>query len=181
MVPKASYAPGQPALVAFPSQIPLAPAGPVVMSLAQAERARLEAEHQAAAEQEAQRKRAEEERLTAVQRQEFYTNALAELRLAQSKLARTLVEAQQRMEMEKAEAEGMEAQYNAAYEAFSAEHARAGPHVLALEAVQAEKATLAAKLEALRLTVGQLESFDPDWEVRERGECEEMQEVGRIS
>ncbi len=38
----------------------------------------------------------EEERLAALARKEFFTSALAELRLAQSKVTRTVVEAQQR-------------------------------------------------------------------------------------
>ena len=40
--------------------------------------------------------------------------------------------------------------------------------------IQEEKAGLAAKLEGLRAMVAQLEDFDPEWESRERGECEAL-------
>ncbi len=43
--------------------------------------------------------------------------------------------------------------------------------------VQEEKAALGAKLDALRALVVQLESYDPDWEERERGECVELSKV----
>ena len=43
--------------------------------------------------------------------------------------------------------------------------------------IQEEKAALGAKLEALRATVAQLEAVDPEWESRERGECEELNKV----
>jgi hypothetical protein len=142
-----------------------------------AERARLDAERQAALLQEALQRQAEEERRGAAARAEFFTASLAALRLAQSKVARAVVEAQQRLEMGRAEAEVMEGQYNAAYEAFSAEHVRAGPLLEAVQAVEREKAGLAGQLEALRASVAQLEAFDPEWEGRERAECEAMRQV----
>lgn len=44
--------------------------------------------------------------------------------------------------------------------------------------VQEEKAGLAQKLESLRAVVAQLESVDPEWEHREKGECEALNVVG---
>lgn len=172
MVPKASYVPGPAPAVAFQSQVPPAPTSAQLSGLAAAESARLAAEREEALRQEAERQRAEEERVAAAARREFYTQSLANLRVAQSKVARTLNEAQQRLEMERREAESMENQYNAAYEGFSAEHARAAPLLDALKKMEDEKADLTAKLAALQTAVAQLEEYDPEWEAREAAECE---------
>lgn len=174
---RAVYTPGAAPAVAFQSQVPPAPAAAQLAGLAPAEIGRLQSEREAALHQEAERQRAEEERVAIAARREFYTQSLADLRVAQSKVARTLVEAQQRCEMEKAEAERMEAQYNAAYEGFSAEHARVGPMLETLKGIEEEKAGLAAKMAALQAMVAQLEDYDPEWETREKGECERMRQV----
>ena len=172
MLPKSAYIPGQAPAVAFQSQVPGAPTPAQLSGLAAAEQARLAQEREEALRQEAERQRAEEERVAAAAKREFYTQALANLRVAQSKVARTLVEAQQRLEMERREAETMENQYNSAYEGFSTEHARAAPLLEALKKVEDEKADLTAKLAALQSAVAQLEEYDPEWESREAAECE---------
>ena len=174
MQPRAFYVPGQAPAVAFQSQVPPAPTNAQAAGLAAAEAARLKAEREEALRQEAERQRAEEERVAAVSRREYFTQALASLRVAQSKVQRTLVEAEQRLEMERTEADGMEGQYNAAYELFSTEHARAAPLLAALKSVEDEKAELAAKMAALQSAVAQLEDYDPEWEAREKAECDGM-------
>ena len=174
MLDRAVYMPGSIPAVAFQSQVPPAPTAAQASGLAAAEAARLHEEREEALRQEQQRQRAEEERVAAAARREFYTQALANLRLAQSKVARTLNEAQQRLEMEQREAEGMENQYNSAYEAFSTEHARAAPLLEALKRVEDEKAELAAKMAALQAAVAQLEEYDPEWEKKEQIECDGM-------
>lgn len=175
MPERAVYIPGAVPAVAFQSQIPPAPTSAQASGLAAAEAARLHQEREEALRQEQQRQRAEEERVAAAARREYYTQALASLRLAQSKVARTLNEAQQRLEMEQREAEGMENQYNSAYEAFSSEHARAAPLLEALKRVEDEKSELGAKMAALQAAVAQLEQYDPEWEKKEQAECEGMQ------
>jgi len=177
MPPRAVYAPGAPPAVAFQTQVPPAPSAAQLSGLAAVEVSRLQSERETALHQEAERKREEEERVAVAARREFYTRALADLRVAQSKVARTLVEAQQRCEMERTEAERMEAQYNAAYEEFSSEHARVAPMLETLKSIEDEKAGLAVKMAALKTAVTQLEDYDPQWESRERGECEEMRMV----
>jgi len=175
MPERAVYVPGAAPAVAFQSQIPPAPTSAQAAGLAAAEAARLHEEREEALRQEQQRQRAEEERVAAAARREFYTQALASLRLAQSKVARTLNEAQQRLEMEQREAEGMENQYNSAYEAFSTEHARAAPLLETLKRVEDEKSDLGAKMAALQAAIAQLEQYDPEWEKKEQTECEGMQ------
>ncbi|KAL4548135.1 hypothetical protein Ndes2526B_g07333 [Nannochloris sp. 'desiccata'] len=175
MPQRAVYVPGAAPAVAFQSQVPPAPTSAQAAGLAAAEAARLHEEREEALRQEQQRQRAEEERVAAAARREYYTQALASLRLAQSKVARTLNEAQQRLEMEQREAEGMENQYNSAYEAFSTEHARAAPVLEALKRVEDEKSELGAKMAALQAAVAQLEEYDPEWEKKEQAECEGMQ------
>jgi hypothetical protein len=175
MPERAVYVTGAAPAVAFQSQVPPAPTAVQASGLAAAEAARLHEERENALRQEQERQRAEEERVAAAARREYYTQALASLRLAQSKVARTLNEAQQRLEMEQREAEGMENQYNSAYEAFSTEHARAAPLLEALKRVEDEKAELGAKMAALQAAITQLEQYDPDWEKKEQAECEGMQ------
>lgn len=174
MPQRASFIPGPAPAIAFQSQVPPSPQPNRLTGLSQAEISRLDSERQAALQQEAERKKAEEERLAFAARREFYTQSLADLRVAQSKVSRTLVEAQQRAEMERSEADAMEAQYNAAYESFSKEHARVGPMLDALRAIEEEKSGLSAKAAALKTAVSQLENYDPEWETRERGECETL-------
>jgi hypothetical protein len=45
---------------------------------------------------------------------------------------------------------------------------------------QEEKAGLAQKLESLKAMAAQLEQFDPEWESREKGECEALNLVRSI-
>lgn len=183
LMPRAVYqAPAKaPAVGSFPSQVPTFEAGRIA-ALDASERLRIESEREAALKQEAERKKAEEERAASQAKRDFFTASLAELRLAQSKVTRAVVEAQQRCEMERVEAERMEADYNRAYAEFSVKHAQNAPLVEALKKVQEEKAALAAKLDSLRAMVEQLESVDPQWEQRERGECEALnQEIAALT
>jgi chromosome segregation ATPase len=78
------------------------------------------------------------------------------------------------LESERIEATRMEADYSSAYAEFSSVHAQQAPLVEALKRVEEEKAGLSQKLEALKGMVAQLEAFDPDWEEREKGECEAL-------
>ena len=172
MVPKSVYIAGAAPAVAFQSQVPPAPTAAQAAGLSPAEAQRLQAERDEAMRQETERQRAEEERVAAAARRDFFTQTLANLRVAQSKVARTLVEAQQRLEMEKRDAETMEQQYNVAYEAFSAEHARAAPLLEALKRVEDEKSELSNKMAALQAAIAQLEEYDPEWEAKEAAECD---------
>eukprot|EP00887_Chlorella_sp_A99_P000102 scaffold16.g102.t1 len=181
MIPRQTYQPQPPAMPLFQSQVPTFPQAQVA-ALQAAEQARLEAERQEALKREAEQRQAEEERAAAAAKREFFTHALSELRLAQSKVSRTVVEAQQRLEMERVAAQEMESDYSKAYADFSVKHAQAAPLVEALEKAQAEKAALAAKVEGLRAMVAQLEDFDPEWESREKGECEALhQEIRTLT
>ncbi|KAL4856966.1 Intersectin-1 [Chlorella vulgaris] len=173
MAARQTYHPQPPPTMPFASQIPGLPADRVA-ALEAAERARLEAEREAALAREAEQRQAEQDRAAAAAKREFFTRALADLRLTQSKVNRVVVEAQQRLEMEQAAAEQMEGDYNRAYAEFSLAHAQSAPLVAALEAAQAGKAALAGKVEALRGMVAQLEGFDPEWETKEKGECEAL-------
>lgn len=47
--------------------------------------------------------------------------------------------------------------------------------------IQEEKVALGAKLESLHAVVAQLESVDPEWESREKGECEALNVVSIVS
>ncbi|KAL4435474.1 hypothetical protein ABPG77_006236 [Micractinium sp. CCAP 211/92] len=173
MVPHQTYQaqplPPQP----FASQVPGLPADRLA-TLDAADRMRLESEREAALKAEAEQRKAEEERAAAAAKREFFTRALGDLRLTQSKVTRAVVEAQQRCEMERSAADQMEADYSRAYAEFSAKHAQSAPLVQQLKQIQDEKAALAQKLEALRAMVQQLEDFDPEWETREKGECEAL-------
>jgi hypothetical protein len=80
--------------------------------------------------------------------------------------------------MEQAAAAQMEADYDRAYAEFSVAHAASQPLVAALKAAQEQKAALQAKLDSLRAMAAQLEEFDPEWEAREKGECEALNLVG---
>lgn len=173
MLPRQAYHPQPVAPLPFASQVPGLPSDRVA-ALDAAERMRLEGEREAALKQEAEQRKAEEERAAATAKREFFTRTLGDLRLTQSKVTRAVVEAQQRCEMERAAADQMEADYSRAYAEFSAKHAQSAPLVQQLKQTQEEKAALGQKLEALRAMVQQLEDFDPDWEAREKGECEAL-------
>ena len=146
----------------------------VYASLSAGEQENLAEQERLANERAEQLRRAEQQRKEIAERQQFYTSALANLRLSQSKSSRGLVEAEQRLEMEKRAAAEMEAQYEKAYEEFNDQHARIGPVLKELEAVEAEKSALVSKKTALESAVKNLEELDPDWEARERGECEAL-------
>jgi len=146
----------------------------VYASLSAGEQENLAEQERLANERAEQLRRAEQQRKEIAERQQFYTSALADLRLSQSKSSRGLVEAEQRLEMEKRAAADMEAQYEKAYEEFNEQHARIGPVLKELEAVEAEKSALVSKKTALESAVKNLEELDPDWEARERGECEAL-------
>ncbi|KAL4419756.1 hypothetical protein ABPG75_006854 [Micractinium tetrahymenae] len=173
MVPRQAYQPQPLQPQPFASQVPGLPADRVA-ALDAAERMRLEGEHEAALKAEAEQRKADEERAAAAAKREFFTRALGDLRLTQSKVTRVVVEAQQRCEMERAAADQMEADYSRAYAEFSAQHAQSAPLVQQLKQIQEEKAALAQKLEALKAMVQQLEDFDPEWETREKRECEAL-------
>ena len=149
---------------------------PVVQhsGLTSSEQAQLERERVLAEQKEAELKRIEDERAAIAARQQFYTEALANLRMTQSKISRGLVEAEQRVEMEKKECTTMEEQYNAAYSEFNEKHAQVGPILKALEEVETEKSALVAKKSALESAIKGLEDYDPDWETKEKGECEAL-------
>ncbi|EFN53813.1 hypothetical protein CHLNCDRAFT_58481 [Chlorella variabilis] len=129
MPPRQAYHPQPPPPMPFASQVPGLPADRVA-ALDQAERMRLEAEREATLVAEAEQRKAEEERAAAAAKREFFTRALGDLRLTQSKVNRAVA--------------------------------------------QEEKAGLAQKLESLRAMAAQLEEFDPEWESREKGECEAL-------
>ncbi len=145
---------------------------PQFASLSAQEQANLAEQERLARQQEERLAHAEQQRKEIAARQQFYTSALADLRISQSKSSRGLVEAEQRLEMERKACEEMEAQYEAAYAAFNEEHARVGPVLKTLEEVETEKASLVAKKAALESAVKNLEDYNPEWEARERGECD---------
>lgn len=142
--------------------------------LSPSEQAQLERERKLAELKENDLKRMEDERAAIAERQAFYTQALADLRMSQSKIARNLVEAEQRVEMEKKECTEMEEQYDAAYAEFNAKHAEVGPVLKALEEVEAEKSKLMEKKAALETAIKGLEDYDPEWETKQNGECEAL-------
>ena len=107
---KAVYVPGHKPQVAFQSAVPPPLNAQQAANLTSQEMERMQKEREAAVAQEVERRRAEEQRVAAAARREFYTQALADLRVAQGKVSRMLVEAQQRLELEKSEAEAMERQ-----------------------------------------------------------------------
>lgn len=180
--PKAVYNPGPMPAVAFQSQVPPMPKSDMMSTLPPVDLDRLTSEREKALQQEADRQRLEEQRIAAAARREFFTQTLADLRLAQSKVTRTLVEAQQRLEMEEAEAKKMESQYDAAYESFSTEHAKAQPLLEALKRIENDKNELSSKMTALQSAITQLESYDPEWEKREIAECEALRtEIGTLT
>ena len=143
-------------------------------SLSAQEQENLAEQERLANAQAEQLRRAEQQRKEIAERQQFYTSALADLRLSQSKSSRGLVEAEQRLEMERKACAEMEAQYEAAYEEFNDQHARIGPVLKTLEEVEAEKSALVSKKTALESAVKNLEEYSPEWEARERGECEAL-------
>ena len=168
--------------MAFQSQVPPLPTSGMMSTLPHVEVDRLNSEREKALQQEAERQRLEEQRVAAAARREFFTQTLADLRLAQSKVTRTLVEAQQRLEMEEAEAKRMETQYDAAYESFSTEHAKAQPLLESLKRIENEKIELSSKMAALQTAITQLESYDPEWEKREIAECDALRmEIGTMT
>lgn len=67
-----------------------------VSALDAADQLRLEGEREAALAAEAEQRKAEEERMASLAKKEFFTRSLADMRLAQSKVQRAVVEAQQR-------------------------------------------------------------------------------------
>jgi len=143
-------------------------------SLSAQEQANLAEQERLAREQEERLAQVEQQRKEIAARQQFYTSALADLRISQSNASRGLVEAEQRLEMERKACEEMEAQYEAAYEAFNEEHARVGPVLKTLEEVEADKASLVAKKAALESAVKNLEDYNPEWEASERGACDAL-------
>ena len=143
-------------------------------SLSSQEQANLAEQEQLAKQQAERLARAEQQRKEIAARQQFYTSALADLRLSQSKTSRGLIETEQRLEMERKACEEMEAQYEAAYEEFNEQHARIGPVLKTLEEVEAEKTALVSKKAALESAVRNLEEYNPEWEARERGACETL-------
>jgi len=143
-----------------------------VSGLAAADAARLEAERQAAIKAEEEQKKLEEERLAAEAKRTFFTNALAELRVAESKVQRATVEIQQRLELEAAEANGIEADYDAAYAQYSVAHAECGPLLEQLKARQEERSALSTNLDNLKAAVAALEEADPEKEQKEAAEAE---------
>ena len=171
---RAVYAPAPAPQVAFQSAVPPPLTAEQSSQLSSQEMERLQKERESAVAQEAERHRAEEQRVAAAARREFYTKALAELRVSQGKVSRMLVEAQQRLEMEKSEAEEMESQYNAAYEAFSTEHAKAAPLLESMKAAEEEKTALKSKMNALEAAIAQLKGVDENWEEREKAEIESL-------
>jgi hypothetical protein len=178
LVPKASYDATltkqqhqQQVAAATASVIPVfAPSA--VSDLAAADAARLEAERQAAIRAEKEQKKLEEERLAAEAKRAFFTNALAELRVAESKVQRATVEIQQRLELEAAEANGIEADYDAAYAQYSVAHAECGPLLEQLKARQEERSALSTNLDNLKAAVAALEEADPEKEQKEAAEAE---------
>lgn len=174
MPPKAEYLAPQSAGVQFTSILAPKPSNSAINMLSETERTQIEMERKMAEQKEKDLQRLEEERAAVAARQEFYTNALADIRMSQSKIARSMVEAEQRLEMEKKECSDMEIQYDGAYAEFNSQHARVGPMLKALEAVEAEKAALVSKRSALESAIQKLEDYDPDWESKEKGECEAL-------
>lgn len=142
--------------------------------LSASEKNQLDMERKMAEQKEMDLKKLEEERAAVAARHEFYMQSLADLRLSQSKVSRGLVEAEQRLEMERKECVEMEEQYDAAYTEFNAQHAKVGPMLKALEELEADKAALAAKKAALQSAIDSLEDYDADWEDKEKGECEAL-------
>jgi uncharacterized protein (DUF3084 family) len=145
--------------------------------LTTAEVSQLELERSNAERKEEEFRRLEEEKAAAIAKREFFTNALAELRMSESRISRALVEAEQRSEMEKQECIQIESQYDQAYAEYSSQHARIGPLLQTLEKMEAEKSSLLSKKSALETAIAQLKEYDPDWEMKEKGECESLKKV----
>uniref|UniRef100_A0A1D1ZRW5 Uncharacterized protein n=3 Tax=Auxenochlorella protothecoides TaxID=3075 RepID=A0A1D1ZRW5_AUXPR len=160
--PRATYAAGAGGAAAAGPGVAM-PAGPApfpperLAGLAPGERERLEAERRSFDAARAEAVAAEAARAAAADRARFFTDSLAALRLAGSGVARVLVEAQQRREMETAAAAAAEADYDAAYADFSRRHAAAAPAVAAAQAAAERRAALGARVEALRAAVAALE------------------------
>ncbi len=171
MPPRAQYVPTEEVASHFTSI--LAPAVDYP-GLSASEQAQIDTERKLAKQKESDLKRVEDERAAIAARQQFYTEALANLRMSQSKLARGLVEAEQRVEMERQECTTMEKQYDAAYSEFNEKHAQVGPVLKALEEVATKKSNLLAKKSALESAIQGLEDYDPEWETKENGECEAL-------
>ena len=160
--------------VQFTSILAPKPSESELHGLSASEKNQLEMERKMAEQKEMDLKKLEEERAAVAARHEFYMQSLGDLRLSQSKVSRGLVEAEQRLEMERKECVEMEEQYDAAYTEFNAQHAKVGPMLKALEELEADKAALAAKKAALQSAIDSLEDYDADWEEKENGECEAL-------
>lgn len=149
-----------------------APKSSEIQNLTSSEQAQLEKERKLAEQKENDLKRIEDERAAIASRLGFFTQALAELRMSESKISRGLVEAEQRIEMERRECSEMEQQYDAAYAEFNTKHAQIGPVLKTLEEIETEKANLLSKKAALESAIESLENYDPEYESKGKDECE---------
>ena len=175
--PKMEYQGNVPASFTHVSMLPPRPEQQHLAGLTTVEMSQLELERNNAEKKEEEFRRLEEEKAAAIAKREFFTNALAELRMSESRISRALVEAEQRAEMEKQECIQIESQYDQAYAEYSSQHARIGPVLQTLEKIEAEKSSLLSKKSALETAIAQLQEYDPDWEIKEKGECESLKKV----
>jgi len=175
--PKVEYQGNVPSSFTHASMLPPRPAQQTLAGLTTLEVSQLDLERNNAEKKEEDYRRLEEEKAAAIAKREFFTSALAELRMSESRISRALVEAEQRAEMEKQECIQIESQYDQAYAEYSSQHARIGPLLQTLEKVEAEKSSLLSKKSALETAIAQLQEYDPEWEEKEKGECESLKKV----
>ncbi|KAK2079755.1 hypothetical protein QBZ16_002150 [Prototheca wickerhamii] len=142
----------------LPPRLPAGPFPPVVAPLSAAERSRLEEERRALEQRRAEAEAAEAARAAAAARAKFFTDALAELRLAGSGISRALVERSSAPRWRPPPPRPPSATTTRRTPTLRAGTAAAAPAVKAAQAAAERRAGLATRLEALRATVAELES-----------------------
>ncbi|KAK9844100.1 hypothetical protein WJX81_004424 [Elliptochloris bilobata] len=162
--PRAAYAPSDP-----PSHAARTPSleNATLAGLAPQQAARVRSEHSSAAGLDEQLWQAQAGAQAAQQREAMYRAALQELTLFKSRTSAALLQAraapaQERRDREAADADAMQAQYQAAWVGAEATHAQGRQLLDNLTRARARKAEATTKLAELQCDIAQLEQLSPD-------------------
>jgi len=145
----------------------------------QGELSRLRAEREAAAAADATLAAAEAAAALAASREKAFTQALSELKIFQARVSAATLQAQQRAEADKVEADEAEKRYEEAWASASTEHARAREALDSLTREKARKLEASTKLDELKRDIERLATISPDAAAVEAAETRRL--LGEIA
>ncbi|CAL8470940.1 g10482 [Coccomyxa elongata] len=147
-----------PSVPAYASRVPQMD----VSSLNSVERSRVQVDQKQAEDLDRQLYQAQVEGQTAKQKEALYKAALQDLTLFKSRTSAALLQAQERADKEMADANAMQARYEAAWAGAEATHAQGRELLDSLTKARARKAEATTKLEQLQRDIAELSSLSPD-------------------